>query len=52
MRRTLQEGPKVCGGLAVNPGKPRPPTHPARGDFFVVPRFGTLRRYHTVEHTW
>ena len=22
MRRTLQEGPKVCCGLAVSPGKP------------------------------
>ena len=61
MRRTLQEGPKVCCGLAVSPGKPRPPTHPARGDFLSCHgsgRFGdtilwstrggvgTLRRYH------
>ena len=34
MRRTLQEGPKLCCGLAVSPGKPRPPTHPARGEFW------------------
>ena len=29
MRRTLQEGPKVCGGLAVSPGKNRG-SHTAR----------------------
>ena len=49
--RTLQEGPNVCCGLAVNPGKPRPPTHPARWQTLVVLRFGTLRRYHAVEHS-
>ena len=32
--RTLQEGPNLCCGLAVSPGKPRPPTHPARGNFW------------------
>ena len=26
----------------------RPPTHPARKCAWVVPRFGTLRRYHAV----
>ena len=29
----------------------RPPTHPARRCALVVPRFGTLRRYHAVVHT-
>ena len=35
MRRTLQEGPKLCCGLAVIPRKPRvPTTHLARGEFW------------------